>query len=164
MTTAKYKVGDIVSVRLGDGEKFEAEIKDWSERVYGIIYQATRLDTNYRDHFNECHVQGLVPEKPFKVDDRVKLKYKQMCGTVIHVPRLASDLIEVQWDKDEIASGVPVKDLELLYSPRTDSDPHPAQEAMDLIDALRAPLIEQVEALQAQLARLNKAKGILRGQ
>ena len=99
-----------------------------------------------------------VGGRKYTAGDRVKLKFARKCGTVrgYHVER---DVV-VEWDHSGIAT-CPEKDLVTLWAPR-DTDPvNPNQKAIDEIEALRVPLKQEIEALQAKLSALTQAKKLL---
>ena len=107
----------------------------------------------------------LTPESPYQKGDRVKLKYKRMCGTVAAISDrlMDSSTVWVQWDKNPEGktNAVLVTDLVTLYAPR-DTDPvNPNQEAIDAVEVQRQILIKQVESLQSRLGTLTNAKRLL---
>jgi beta-lactam-binding protein with PASTA domain len=167
-STVHVKWDDAVNVVTGAPERM-LRIAPWHEisfeeaRRLLTAVDFSQIDAVHFKNFTEAGLimGGAVKAKTYKVGDRVKLKYKRMCGTVV------SDQVQagvwVHWDKNPegMKSAVPVKDLETLYAPR-DTDPvNPNQEAIDAIEKQRDVLKKEVEALQSRLRSLTQAKRML---
>ena len=98
-------------------------------------------------------------DEPFlyKKGDRVKLKFNQSTGTVVRDQMGSEGAIFVKWDKSGKCIWEEPKSLVVLHAPRHTDEPHPNQELIDQIEAVRLPLKAEVERQQALLKHLTSA-------
>lgn len=153
-----YRYGSKVSVLL-DGHATPVD-----ESIHNMLI-ITKLDNIVDGKLTEKSVHPQFKEDEvfrFKKGDRVKFKHSGATGTLVEDEVISDDTcnVLVRWDKTGNALWEHKRDLHVLHAPR-DTGVNPNQAEIDAIDAIRLPLIAELEKRQAVLSKLTQAKKIL---
>ena len=110
---------------------------------------------------------GRLEEEPIKVEDRVRHKldvapeFRRLGGTVIGLRSGYPRLVRVEWDGMKEPRLELETQLEIVHRAKVPTESNPAQEVIDLLDAKREVVKEQIAELQAFLGSLTAAKKTL---
>lgn len=125
--------------------------------------KVVRIDVD--EILNLGRKDGEEAEFRLKIGDRVRFKHNRKNGTVRSNEMFGDTNIMVEWDRKDggkdKAIWEHIRDLAVLYAPRATDTDDEAQATIDQIDAIRLPLIAEIEKKQAILSKLTAAKKIL---